>query len=408
MPNPYLKRSYDEIVSKRVDVSNVYGLRSKIQLILDKHASYGAIKEKHVSKKTIALRSRVIHRCFSELQELGYKIRDPYNLGVKHIQALVSKWESEGKSAATLQTHFSHLRWFCTVMCKFGMLGSLDDYLKNKEAGKRIYAAQEDKSWEGNDIDVASLIEAVSSIDRVVGAQLLLMQAFGLRPKEAVMFKPAQCIQSDHVELFRRGSGTKGGRGRVIKIETDFQRQVLELIKPFASRANGSIAHAHLTLEQELRRFYYVLDKSGINRKDLGVTAYGLRHGFAHSTLIRNGEQIENPISMLADALRLQEILESRDESRHWELVQLVEEMRATRYVRLLVDNVDGLERLERARLITSGNLGHARLNITSAYTGSAKTMLAFANRVGKIFRTDYRSMSVKQIARHLNVSLKC
>jgi integrase len=43
-----------------------------------------------------------------------------------------------------------------------------------------------------------------------------------------------------------------------------------------------SLADPTLRLHQAYTRFYTVMRSCGVTRDDLGVTAHGLRHGFAH------------------------------------------------------------------------------------------------------------------------------
>jgi integrase len=42
------------------------------------------------------------------------------------------------------------------------------------------------------------------------------------------------------------------------------------------------VGHPGLSLKQSLKRFDNVMQKAGITKRQLGVTAHGLRHQFAH------------------------------------------------------------------------------------------------------------------------------
>ena len=85
--------------------------------------------------------------------------------------------------------------------------------------------------------------------------------------------------------------GAKGGRPRSIEITTVEQRETLELVKGFM-RLRSGVDHLGSTgrdLEQALQRSYYILKKIGITKKNLGVTAHGLRHGFCQQLMVNMG-----------------------------------------------------------------------------------------------------------------------
>jgi integrase len=73
--------------------------------------------------------------------------------------------------------------------------------------------------------------------------------------------------------------GTKGGRDRVIPIETPEQRAVLESAKSFANSLTASMSDPALSLPQAKRLYYRVMAKCGITREASKITSYGLRHG---------------------------------------------------------------------------------------------------------------------------------
>jgi len=197
-------------------------------------------------------------------------------------------------SAGYIEQQLSFLRVYGdTWIGKRGMVHPLADYVDDPACFKRSYAAKEDRSWEGNAVDFKSVVETVAAIDPRVAAQLALLLAFGLRRKEAVMFMPHSAVvsaesvptsqhASDRYAVFLKVErGTKGGRLRFVAIRNDDQRKALDLALQFALHPSSHLGHPGLSLKQALKRFDNVMQKAGVARKQLGVTAHGLRHQFA-------------------------------------------------------------------------------------------------------------------------------
>ena len=84
-----------------------------------------------------------------------------------------------------------------------------------------------------------------------------------------------------YAAFLRIERGTKGGRLRLVAIRNDEQRSALELALQFAPHSSSHLGHLGLTLKQSLKRFDNVMRKAGVTKKQLGVTAHGLRHQFA-------------------------------------------------------------------------------------------------------------------------------
>ena len=108
--------------------------------------------------------------------------------------------------------------------------------------------------------------------------------------------------------------GTKGGRLRFVAIRNDDQRKALELALQFAAHPSSHLGHPGLSLKQSLKRFDNVMQKAGVTRKRLGVTAHGLRHQFAqefHVELtdvqapVRGGDVCADPETLKAALLEI-------------------------------------------------------------------------------------------------------
>lgn len=149
------------------------------------------------------------------------------------------------------------------------------DFVSNPNSVRRPQATETDKSWTAAGIDPTVLFNTVEQHDWRVGLQMKLMGAFGLRRKEAVVFKPHM---ADLGIALRVRDGTKGGRERVVPIETPEQRALLDYAKSKVPNVKGSICHPDLNLEQAIRRFNYVAEKFGVTKRGLGITSHGLRH----------------------------------------------------------------------------------------------------------------------------------
>jgi integrase len=115
-------------------------------------------------------------------------------------------------------------------------------------------------------------------------------RAFGLRVKEAVMLQPrlaekvlrppsdAPGVPTAHLEVIR---GTKGGRLRHVPIDTPAKRAALEAARALLTADAQYLANPARSLKQNLDRLHNVMKRFGVTRRALGVTAHGLRHGYA-------------------------------------------------------------------------------------------------------------------------------
>ena len=75
--------------------------------------------------------------------------------------------------------------------------------------------------------------------------------------------------------------GTKGGRDRVVPIDTPDKRTLIDRAKTFAASKLASTSDPARTLAQVKNHYYHVLRSCGITRAD-GLTGHGLRHGYAN------------------------------------------------------------------------------------------------------------------------------
>ena len=113
-------------------------------------------------------------------------------------------------------------------------------YVSDPVLVQRTHVATVDHSWSAHGIDCDLLIGRVAEFDPFVGAQLAMRLAFGLRVKEAITFQPRSAITEDgaSISLLR---GTKGGRARLVPIDTEAKRAALDLARHIAGMATGHL-----------------------------------------------------------------------------------------------------------------------------------------------------------------------
>ena len=118
------------------------------------------------------------------------------------------------------------------------------------------------------------MLTALHTQDPHVALQLELQRAFGLRMREAALLKVHAADKGAYLAV---NWGTKGGRDRVIPIETDDQRDVLHRAKALITNKRNSLIPDNYNFKQWKNHYYYICHQHGISRKE-GITSHGLRH----------------------------------------------------------------------------------------------------------------------------------
>lgn len=307
-----------------------------------------AVKDKGVSHATMEERRKFLFRTFDWLLHndcCRYKL-DPRSLSGRHVELLFKEWERRAVagelSASSLQKFHSFLSTFAAWIGKPQLIKPIGAYIHDETLHSRRYVAVRSKSWEANGVSVDDLLDAVATFDERAAAQLAVMNAFGLRFKEAVMLRPhvdivtaAQAGRSEdeaahYVALHR---GTKGGRFRHVPVVTAQQVAAVERARRVAAKDDQSLSDPAYTLVRAIRHLRYVMERFGVTKRDLGVTPHGLRHGYA-ARRYHEEAGVGAPVQVAARADR------QRDED---------------------------------ARLVVSRELGHSRKQITSVYLGSSR-----------------------------------
>lgn len=257
---------------------------NEIELVLQQHRDKAAHKDKKVGSGTQDKRETVIKGFFSDLFHLRYKIESIHSLKQKHLVAVFNHLEDEGQSPSTIQNKISIMRVFCEWIGKYGMVGDSSLYVKDRASVRRSMVVREDKSWDGNGVDVMAKVEEVTKKDKAVGMWLELCLAFGLRTREAIMSRPGMATEGPFFWIWE---GTKGGRPRLVPIEDEVQVDVIQHARQLADGKTGYLGVRGKTYEQKRNRFYTVLKSCGITLSEAGVTAHGLRHQYMQESFKR-------------------------------------------------------------------------------------------------------------------------
>ena len=222
-------------------------------------------------------RSDILFAGFKELRELGYRLDTVQSFGERHLIALAKAWEARGLAPSTLQNNISIFRTFAEWIGKTGMIEKADKYV-SAGAASRSSVNTEDQSWAAQGVDTAAKIAEVTARDARIGLQLELQAAFGLRAREAMQLRPHVADKGTYLAV---NVGTKGGRDRVVPIDTPEKRALLDRAKTFAASKMASTSDPQKTLAQVKNHYYAVVRACGITRED-GITSHGLRHGYAN------------------------------------------------------------------------------------------------------------------------------
>jgi integrase len=287
------------------------GWKPTLNAVLKMHNSASATGDKTISFATQAARHEILDKGFKELRALGFKLPDVNGFKERHMTALGHAWETRGLSPSTIQNRISVFRVFATWIGKTGMIRGYENYVKNPI--KRVSATTTDKTWSGQNQTLKDKLEGIEKQDKFVAMQLEFQRAFGLRMKEAALLKPHL---ADKVHYLAVNWGTKGGRDRVIPIETDYQRDVLARAKSLIVTRNSSMIPNLYTFKHWRNHYYYICHQAGISRK-AGITSHGLRHErlneiyrevAGHDSPIKGG--LKSGVDSQADEIARQEVAE--------------------------------------------------------------------------------------------------
>lgn len=263
--------------------------------------------DRRASDQTLEARGHILYQGFHDLRILGYRFDTITSFRQKHMQALVDKWVDERKAASTIQGRITHFRTFCTWIGKPGLIGPTNQYVKDPKLATRALSAQTDKSWSGNGVNIDEKLAQIRQADERAGLMLLAGRTWGLRRLEMVCLRPyatvvvggtTNIVAFSDVKVSREelkaaiaasGSGlpikkgTKGGRYRVLPLDTPEKLDVLRQLQAVVQDRDGFLGWPGESLKTNARRLSYIAKKFGLTKADLGVTLHGLRHEVANN-----------------------------------------------------------------------------------------------------------------------------
>ena len=253
----------------------LYELRQLFHL----HLRVAATCERAVGAKTSRERRIVMTRMLVDLYRGGHKLHHLKNLGKKHVLAILTSWSTRRLAASTMASYVSHLRSFCTWLGKTHMLDVIQRYVDEHPALTRRHTATDhDKSEQGVNVAFVDVQERARAIDEHFACQLALIEAFGLRSREAWLFRPH--LAEDGSGRVTVMWGTKGGRSRVLPLPISAkQREVLGWAKRLVQTRCESMVPRSYTLKQWAYRYYRLCRRIGLTRRQLAVTPHSFRHG---------------------------------------------------------------------------------------------------------------------------------
>jgi integrase len=273
-----------------------------------KHNRDGSFATQTDRRRTFALIDR-------QLRELGINKLKLKNLGSRHVEALLNRWQQEGLSAGTIKNRMAHIRWMSEKIGKNGLI-SQNNAILGIEA--RQYVTNRDLSSR-LDLERLKLV-----CDERLEVSFRLQQFFGLRREECMKIQPNLADCGDVLRLKK----TKGNRPREVPIRTLEQRALLERAKLLA--AGGSMIPPELSYKQQKNRYTYACVRMGLSK------AHGLRHLYAQQRYL---ELTGRPCAACGGLKRGEMSSEIRQEDR-------------------------------KIRQIITEELGHTRDGITSTYLG--------------------------------------
>jgi hypothetical protein len=211
---------------------------------------------------TQANRERILTLIANQLREMGFVNMRAHSLKARHVEALVQRWLAEGLSAGTLKNRMATLRWWAEKIGKPNVVAKSNETYGIPD---RRYVTNVSKARQLTSGDLAQVSDPYTRMS------LQLQAAFGLRRKESIKIQPTWADRGDMLML--KASWGKGKRAREIPIRNAEQRRVLDEVKRFAGK--GSLIPVEMSYVEQLRRFEYQCDRAGIHR------VHGHRHQYA-------------------------------------------------------------------------------------------------------------------------------
>ncbi len=213
---------------------------------------------------------------FQALREAAEFLAEKYgllklrNLKPKHVEALVEHWKASESSRGTIQNKLSHLRWLADKLGKTRLIPE-----SNRDLG---IETRERHTRAGKTIGDERLSRIVSDLaDPKARLMVLMGRHFGMRFKEAALFRPHMDVSGRMVWLKR---GTKGGKPRYVWMVSPEQEAVIAAARKLVAEPRGCLVDQDKTYIHWKRSMYRKLQAAGLSRST-DEAFHDLRRTFA-------------------------------------------------------------------------------------------------------------------------------
>lgn len=320
-------------------------LLRELRVLSYRYGSVAVSCERAISAKTCKDRRVVMKHMLVDMYRGGYQLNHLDNFRAKHTVRILQHWTAQGLANSTLATYVSHLRTFAVWIGKRELHAVIDRYCAaHPGLVYRRAATDRDKSEKGAGVEFVEIYRRAMEVENEhYSCQLLLIAAFGLRVREAWLFRPHLAIGSDgRVSV---GWGTKGGRPRKLPIPlTRTQRLALDRAQTLVlDRCGSMVPPGYARLEEWSREFYRLNRQIGLTKDQLGATTHSLRHGFL--------------LDLYAELAGIQPPVRSG------------------------ADTPSSAARDRAVRKVVAECAGHSRLQVSSAYLGASPVMRSKGRR---------------------------
>ncbi|MBC3879725.1 integrase domain-containing protein [Undibacterium sp. FT79W] len=277
-------------------------LRKLFKSNLSKPHSKTRVSTSPLGIKTQRMRSLCLLASLETLQKNGlHRFTTLSSLKEKHIQFLIDAWIAKNQGRGTIENKLTYLAALASWLGKANIVKDVSEYEQIRQLPKRSGTTMTDKSWESRNIDAQQMIAQIAADNPHVAIQLALQITFGLRTEESMLLRPFDVLMRRSGQLYLMiADGTKGGRPRRIDVQDEADLDVIELAKNYINRKSKTTIPEEYTFQEWKNKYYYLLKKHGFTKKNLGVTAHGLRHQYMQNLYkqltgsdspVRGGEQ---------------------------------------------------------------------------------------------------------------------
>lgn len=254
-----------------------------------------------------------------QLQAFGWRQMRANDIKGRHVNRLVAYWKAEGLKHTVIRNRLAVLRWWCNRVGRSGVIPPTNEVyqLEPRHIAARVSKAQ---------VLPTGVLPQIR--DPYVRVSVELQEQFGLRRAESMLIQPWKADVG--TALILQGSWTKGGRPRRIPILTPAQRDVLERAKAFVQHKTASLIPPHKTFRQQQDTYTTCVAEVGLSK------LHGLRHAYAQ----RRFFELAGFPCPACGGPSMRELTPTQRQA-----------------------DMD-------ARMILTGEMGHSRTQITTAYIG--------------------------------------